>query len=275
MIKNIGWINHSWLVPNDIYISVRDRGLRFSDGIFETILIKENKPILLNEHITRLQKTAIILGMDYAIKNTLLEKIINEGIEKLGLNKDQYGAIRINYSRGKNKDRSINITSIENNKEITNLWIEFNVININFQPINAIISQTEKRNEYSILSQCKTFSYNHSIQALMEAKKKDFDDALLLNTKNELCCGTTFNLILRRNNEWVTPRKESGCLQGIMVNKLLRNKLIKEDKITADFKKNDIFLAINSLSCKQIKKIDNFEFVLDFDPTYFWDLLFC
>ena len=34
-------------------ISIANRGLNYGDGLFETIAVKANKPILLAEHISR------------------------------------------------------------------------------------------------------------------------------------------------------------------------------------------------------------------------------
>ena len=273
-MKNIGWKNNQWGEVNDLKISIQDRGLKFSDGIFETVLIKKNKPILLEEHLNRLQNSLNILNYNIKINKVFLKKIVKEGISKLNINNNEYGSIRINYSRGVNLDRSINIDKLKINFDKNNLWIEFFKYNLKTNPISVQISKTEKRNEYSLLNKCKTFNYIQSIQALIEANKNNFDDSLLLNTNNELCCGTTFNILLKRENEWLTPRKKSGCLPGIMVNKLLDLKLIKEALIYPDFKKEDILIAINSLSCRQIKKINNLELVSQFDTKYFWDNIY-
>ncbi|ABM73091.1 Aminotransferases class-IV [Prochlorococcus marinus str. MIT 9515] len=274
MTISIGWHKDQWLKIEDICISANDRGLKFGDGIFETILIKNNNAILLDEHLHRLENSSKILNIDFNINKFYLKKIISLGIKKLSLKNNQLGSIRINYSRGLNKGRSIRIrNSIEENNS-NNLWIEFYIIESNFSPISTFISQTEKRNQYSLINQCKTFSYNQSIQVLLEAKTKSFDDCLMLNTTNELCCGSTFNILLKRNNIWFTPRKESGCLQGIMVSKAKKLKLIKEDLILPKFYKDDILIAINSLSCRQIKKVNEIEFISTFDPKYFWELLY-
>jgi len=271
MSKNIGWKDNKWEEINNIKISIKDRGLKFSDGLFETILIKNNKPILLKEHLERFQKSLYILSYNIEIDYYFLEKIIHKGINKLNLNNNEYGAIRINYSRGINTERSIKINTLDITFNYRNLWIEFYLIKVNFNQINVHISESERRNEYSILSRCKTFNYTQSIQALIEANKKNFNDSILLNTKNELCCGSTFNLILKRNNQWLTPPKESGCLPGIMVNKLLDLGVLKEAYLMPNFNKNDILLAINSLSCKQIKKVNDFEFAVEFNTKDFWE----
>ena len=274
MIQSIGWHKEKWLNIENIYISANDRGLKFADGIFETILIKNNNAILIDEHIQRLEHSSKILNIDFNINKSYLKEIISIGIEKLSLEKEQLGSIRINFSRGLNKGRSIKVSKDRQDQDINNLWIEFYHIKSNFSPISTFISKTEKRNQYSLISQCKTFTYNQSIQVLIEANKKKFDDCLMLNTVNELCCGSTFNILLKRNNIWTTPRKESGCLQGIMVNKALKLKIIKEDLILPKFYNDDILVAINSLSCRQINKVNNMEFIPTFDPKYLWELLY-
>ena len=274
MTLSIGWHKDKWLDINNINISANDRGLKFGDGIFETILIKNNNAILIDEHIQRLENSSKILSLDMNINKSYLKEIISLGIQKLSLKNDQLGSIRINYSRGLNKGRSIRINGNLQDNYINNLWIEFYLIKPNFSPISTFISQTEKRNQYSLVNQCKTFSYNQSIQVLIEANKKSFDDCLMLNTANELCCGSTFNILLKRQDKWMTPRKESGCLQGIMVKKAIKLKIIKEELILPKFYNDDILIAINSLSCRQINQVNDLKFRPKFDPSYFWDLLY-
>tara|TARA_Y100000589_G_scaffold271461_1_gene264129 strand:+ start:1778 stop:2605 length:828 start_codon:yes stop_codon:yes gene_type:complete len=274
MINNIGWKNHKWEEISRLEILISDRGLKFGDGLFETILIRNNKPILIDQHLKRFEKNLKILNFNIPINYNFLYTIIYEGIDKLKLNKKDYGCIRINYSRGINTNRSIQIQQVNTDFNINNLWIEFNHIEVNMASLSVHISETEKRNQFSLISQCKTFNYMQSIQAFIEAKNKNFDDSLLLNTSDELCCGTTFNILLKRDNQWFTPRKESGCLAGIMINKLLDLNLIKEAYLKPNFKKDDILIAINSLSCRQIKRVNNLNLISEFDTNYFWELLY-
>jgi len=274
MNKNIGWKDNKWEEINNLNLSIIDRGLKFGDGLFETILIKNNKAILMKEHLERFEKNLHLLNYNFRVNYQFFKKIINQGIDKLNLNSNEYGSIRINYSRGLNIERSIKVSTINKDFNPKNLWIEFYLIEVNFNQISVYISEQEKRNEFSILSRCKTFNYAQSIQTLIEANKKNFDDSILLNTKNELCCGTTFNILIKRNNQWLTPRIESGCLPGIMRRKLLDLKLIKEACLIPNFNKDDILIAINSLSCRQIKRVNDFQFDLDFNTKYFWDILY-
>ena len=43
MNRNIGWKDNKWEEINNFKISIIDRGLKFGDGIFETILIRNKK----------------------------------------------------------------------------------------------------------------------------------------------------------------------------------------------------------------------------------------
>ncbi len=44
-------------------INVSDRGFQYGDGLFETILIRENKPLFLSEHLQRLMQGCQTLGI--------------------------------------------------------------------------------------------------------------------------------------------------------------------------------------------------------------------
>ena len=66
MTNNLLWQNNIWKDIDNSFLSIKDRGLRFSDGIFETILIYRGKVKLLNKHLSRLKLGASILKMsDY------------------------------------------------------------------------------------------------------------------------------------------------------------------------------------------------------------------
>ena len=103
MTLSIGWHKDKWLDIDNIQISANDRGLKFGDGIFETVLIKNNNAILIDEHIQRLENSSKVLNIDFNINKSYLKEIISLGIQKLSLKNDQLGSIRINYSRGLNK----------------------------------------------------------------------------------------------------------------------------------------------------------------------------
>ena len=261
----IGWINGKWGVFKDLKVPINDRGLNFADGIFETILILNGIPQLLNEHLDRWEKSANILEMNPPPSKEWLIPLLQDGIKRAQLN-NLNGFTRINWTRGASTQRGIDVSKTSHHC----FWLEIDSYQPNFESISTIISQTERRNPFSRLSYCKTFSYSQGIQARLEAKNAGFDDALLLNSKGEICCATTANILVKRKNNWFTPLSQSGCLPGIMRQRGINLNLIKEEFIEIDPKDNDEWFLINSLGCRAIKEINNKKLNIKTSSKDFW-----
>jgi len=269
MIENknekLGWINGQWGAFKDLKVPINDRGLNFADGIFETILILNGIPQLLHEHLNRWEKSARILEMNSPPSKEWLISIIQDGINQSQLNKAN-GVIRINWTRGELKQRGIDVSQTSRH----NFWLEIDSYEPNFEIISTMISQTERRNSFSRLSYCKTFSYIQGIQARLEAKNAGFNDALLLNSHGKLCCSTTSNILVKRNNNWLTPPSNSGCLPGIMRQRGIDLNIIKEAIIEVSPEDGDEWFLINSLSCRPIHKINRQVLKISTNSEKFW-----
>ena len=263
--KKLGWISGHWGIFKDLKVPINDRGLNFADGIFETILILNGVPQLLDEHLNRWEKSANILEMNPPPSKEWLISLVEDGISRAQLNNIN-GVIRINWSRGESEQRGIDISKTS----FHSFWLEIDSYQPDFESISTMISQTERRNSFSRLSSCKTFSYNQGIQARLEAKNAGFNDALLLNSQGEICCATTANILVKRENNWLTPPSNSGCLPGIMRQRGIDLNIIKETLIEATPKDNDEWFLINSLSCHPIKKIDTKRLKIKTNPKDFW-----
>ena len=263
--EKLGWINGHWGIFKDLKVPINDRGLNFADGIFETIFILNGVPQLLNEHLNRWEKSASILEMNPPPSKKWLISLIEDGINRSQLN-NVNGVIRINWTRGASKQRGIDISKTSHHS----FWLEIDSYQPNFESISTIISQTERRNSFSRLSYCKTFSYNQGIQARIEAKNAGFNDAILLNSQGEICCATTANILVKRENNWLTPPSNSGCLPGIMRQRGIELNIIKEALIEATPQDNDEWFLINSLSCRPIQKINKKELKISTNPKEFW-----
>ena len=266
MKNRLGWIEGNWGLLEELHLPINDRGLNFGDGIFETILIFNGKPQFFAQHLNRWKNSAIQLGMALPPKKEKIINLIHSGIELCSIQKG-FGAIRLNWSRGANPNRGINI-----NEDIMQhrFWLEINSIQPSFNPLTAIISHTEKRNANSKLNAHKTFAYGQSIQARREANTSGYDEALLESTTGEICCGTTANLIVKRNDTYLTPRLKSGCLPGIMRQQGINLGLFKEANIDITPQIEDEWLLINSLNCQPISKINNNNLKTSINPTTLW-----
>ncbi len=268
-VHNIGWCDGEWGPTSHIRIPICDRGLNFGDGIFETILIYQGEPQLLNSHLNRMQNSASILKMASPPSEVWLRSLIREGLNRASLENSNC-VLRLNWTRGNNITRGIGVWTEQRESSQHRFWLEINQADPYFHSISTLISSCERRNATSRLSQCKTFAYNQSIQAKHEANIAGYDDALLLSTNGELCCGTTANLIIKRQGQWITPPLDSGCLAGVMRQQGLNSGIIKEANIHHQPYPGDEWLLINSLSCRPIKKLNNQYLNIYSDPKQLW-----
>jgi branched-subunit amino acid aminotransferase/4-amino-4-deoxychorismate lyase len=138
-----------------------------------------------------------------------------------------------------------------------------------FSAVTAIICQQERRNADSLISRCKTFAYGQAVLARREANQRGCKDALLLNTRGQLCSGTVANLMVRRNGNWLTPPLSSGCLPGVMRGRALTLGLVQEAELESDLRPDDEAALINSLSCRPLIALNGLPRSLT-DTERFW-----
>ena len=247
MTSSIAWIDGEWKAPEWPSLPLDDRGLLLADGLFETVLVRNGQPQLLQEHLQRWSDSAALLGMDAPPQGPTLRPLILEAIQRCDLAQSD-GALRLNWSRGSTPQRGIGLPISGSHR----FWLTLQPCKPTFSPLTTITSRHERRNASSRLSHCKTFAYGQAIQARREAQEQGADDALLLNTAGAMCCGTAANLLIRRRGQWLTPALSSGCLPGVMRGRALSQGVAMETELEAEFEADDQAVLINSLSCRPI-----------------------
>ena len=248
MSPSIAWIDGHWGAVATLSLPLDDRALLLADGLFETVLIRNGQPQLLDEHLQRWRESAALLGMDPPPQRDNLDPLIEEAIQRSQLSEAD-GALRLNWSRGSTSQRGIGLPASGHHR----FWLTLQPCTPAFSPVTTITSRHEQRNASSRLSRCKTFAYGQAIQARREAQEQGADDALLLNTAGALCCGTAANLLIRRRGQWLTPALSSGCLPGVMRGRALAQGLaVETELLAAAFEADDQAVLINSLSCRPI-----------------------
>ena len=247
MSTAIAWIEGQWGTTANLQLPLDDRALLLADGLFETVLIRNGAPQLLEEHLQRWSDSAALLGMDPPPQRNALEPLIEDAIQRSQLSEAD-GALRLNWSRGSTPQRGIGLPAPGHHR----FWLTLQACTPTFSAVTTITSRHERRNASSRLSRCKTFAYGQSIQARREAQDQGADDALLLNTAGALCCGTAANLLVRRREQWLTPPLSSGCLPGVMRGRALARGIAVETELAAAFDADDQAVLINSLSCRPI-----------------------
>jgi len=250
----IAWIDGpgdggTWAPPEQLALPLADRGLALADGLFETILIQNGKPQLLQAHLQRWRQAAARLGMAAPPEADRIQLLLAEAIERSG---SSDAALRLNWSRG-NAGRGIALPAQDDGPPNHRFWLQLTPWRPGFEPVSSIISQGERRNPASQISACKTFAYGWAVQARREAQQRGADEALLLNTAGQLCCATTANLLLLIEGRWLTPPLASGCLPGIMRAQGLAQDWLQEAELwPLDLDRCEAVLLINSLDCRPL-----------------------
>ena len=260
-----------WGRPDQLSLPLDDRGLTLADGLFETVLVEQGQARLLDAHLERWRRSAALLGMEPPPTRQLLEPLIAAALQR---SQAAGGAMRLNWSRGSAPARGIDLPADGEPPLLHRFWLQFTPLQPSFRPVTVWISQLERRQGASLLSQCKTFAYGQAIQARREARSAGAEEALLLGTGGELCCGATANLLLLIDGTWMTPPLASGCLPGVMRGRALELGLVHEatldpglllqsvDGSVHDPSKDSVTdsvsaaLLLNSLGCRPIRAVN-------------------
>lgn len=175
-----------------------DEGYQFGLGVFETIAVEQNKPLLLEAHLERINRS---LG-ELSIKKSIKAEEVFSYLSGFHL---EHHALKL-------------MVSAENT---------LFTVRPNPYPVctaaEAAPSRTFRltrscvlRNETSPLIFHKTMNYGDNLLEKRHAMRNGFDEAVFCNSRGELCEGATTNLFFVRNGELLTPQLSCGLLPGVM-----------------------------------------------------------
>lgn len=191
----------------DARVSVLDHGFTVADGVFETLKVTDAGPFALTRHLRRLASSARALGLvepDDAVVRAAVSEVVSANRDAIaGL-----GRLRITYTGGVaplGSDRGDAVPSLVVACAATSPWPATTTI--------ATVPWT--RNERSAVAGVKSTSYAENVIALEHAHARGASEAVLANTRGELCEGTGTNVFVVVDGIVLTPPLSSGCLAGI------------------------------------------------------------
>lgn len=222
------------VVSEDEQLLPIESSLLRGDGVFETVLSIDEKPIAWDRHYARMQKAAnktlmtvpAKIDIDLAITAILKNEI------------------------GRNRLRIVCLAD--------GGWF------LTLQPIAEIaesISITRFpfiRDSRSALSGIKTLSYSESIIALRHAENLGFADSIFLNERDEIVETGLANILVLNQDGWRTPALSSGCLPGITRELLMIWFGVKESVMNFDDLLNAKAVYLTS-SIRLIQRVDRVE----------------
>lgn len=195
-------------------ISVFDNALLYAEGLFETLLVVDDNLVFLKEHLKRLHKGARITGLKIPVS----DKTLSQWMAKTArAHPHRIIKLRLTLTSG----RSERWAGKQGKPQVI-IMASPHQLPVTGQKLHVSEFRIDQD---SVFRRIKTISHVIHAAAVKEAKKKNFDDALMLNEKGNVAEVTAANIFWVKNNRLYTPPLSAGCLDGIT-----RKVLFKEAK---------------------------------------------
>lgn len=221
-------------------IAATSPGLRYGDGLFETMKLLDGKLINATEHFERLWKGLNLLRFSIPdnFDASLLEKIISEITSKNVLT-----SARIRLAVYRNEEAGFDYV-IEADPLVQK---DFNTTGLR---LGLFSSGRKACDGYSNLKHNNFLVYR---LGNIYAEENGLDDVIILNDKGRVCDSTKANVFLIKENKISTPSLKEGCVAGVMRKKILHqlknlNYEVKEISLTIkDLETADEIFLTNSI----------------------------
>lgn len=182
-----------------------DEGYQFGLGVFETIRVEGGKPRLLKLHLERMRRS----------------------LKTLGIHRDVSKEEVLDYLEGKNAEYSA-LKVMVSEKNTTFTLRENPYGPDRYEPGFAMDYSTVRRNETSPLVFHKTLNYADCILEKRRAIREGQDERIFLNSRGEICEGTSCNIFFGQGDRLYTPKLSCGLLPGVVRRVLLDSGLAEE-----------------------------------------------
>ena len=175
-MANLVYLNSKYIPFKYAKIPIEDRGLQFSDSVYEVVKIINKKILDFDFHIRRLKYSTSELNFNFKVNNKLLKKIFINLIIK---NKLSNGIIYLQITRGVQSREHAYKTNLKPNVIVYTAKKKFNLPNKNYRGFKAITYPDIRWGRPDI----KTTSLLANIIASTEANKKGAYETILFKGK--------------------------------------------------------------------------------------------
>ena len=198
------WMNGELISADAVRVSPFDLGLALGLGVFETMVAYDAQIFSWNRHFQRLEQSAGKLSLSVPERDVVRDAIF-QVLEANDLSSGR-ARVRLSVSGGENP--------FTGGSEPGNVIV---VAMPQLDPADfaKVVVSPYRCNESGALAGIKSSSYGPNLMAYRHAHDLGADEAILLNTRGELCEGATSNLFLVQGGQGLTPPLESGCLPGV------------------------------------------------------------
>ncbi len=233
--------------PTDC-LPVTDRGLAYGDGLFETMLVKDNHVILAGEHLKRLIHGCRRLGLNYQPGPALFQKALE--FHKT-LQTDSAVVVKVIITRGAG-GRGYSPHNVAKPTEIIGLFPTPQL------PDELYVKGTDIRILTTPCSQNPSFAgMKHlcrleQVMASAELNEGEFE-GIMPDMDGNIVEGTKTNILYRRRGQWFTPTLTMSGIKGVLREHILASqadyglKVAEKDISQAECASIEAMALINSV----------------------------
>jgi len=262
-ISELIWFDGKFVKHRNAKIPVTTHAIHYGTSVFEGIRAYWNGEKLnifrLDEHITRFRNSGKFYDIVLRFSNKEIKDAVINLCKKNKIKTSCY--IRPFYFVGQ-YGINLHVTRKAPTHTVVFCFPFGDLFNKN--GITACISKWKKFNDSSTPTQAKMGgNYLNSILATQDAKKRKFDEAILLDKDNKVSEAPGENIFIVKNDILITPPLSSSALDGITRKSILefsKNMKIKSKikEISSDELKNadEVFLTGTAAEITPVIKIE-------------------
>jgi branched-chain amino acid aminotransferase len=206
------WMDGKLVPEEEAKVSVFDHGLLYGDGVFEGIRAYHGMVFRLDEHITRLERSAKAIMLDIQMTH---EELCNAIVETCRANDIHDGYIRLVVTRG------VGDLGLDPRK-CPKPTVFIIAANIQLYPPElyetglSLITCATRRNATDACDPgIKTLNYLNSILAKIECNLAGVSEGIMLTREGMVSECTGDNIFVVADGTLVTPPISAGILNGI------------------------------------------------------------
>jgi branched-chain amino acid aminotransferase len=253
--------NGKFFSEGEPVIPADSRALRYGDGLFETIKVKNGLLEMEDEHFARLWNGMQTLQFDIP-RHFTPDKLQSEIIALLKKNQ-QEGNVRVRLCVFRGEGGLFDAKNHLPNYIIQSWPLPDNSGEFNSNGLVLGIYEAAKKS-CDILSNLKHNNYLPYILAALKAKQEKWNDAIILNSYGRICDTTIANIFLIKEGVIYTPSLKEGCIAGTMRKKIIResvnnnHQLIETEITLTDLQHADeVFLSNSIYNIRWVQRIDD------------------
>ena len=218
-------------------------------GMFETMRIVDGNFFCLDEHIARMKRGLDLLKISMPFTKSKLQTQI-----KALMKRNYISDARVRFAVWKEN-------GVVHNSIVCCPSAKYSKSKIvkGFSAVVSLVARNKTR-----LSHVKSIQYVLCKNALLDARSKGFNEAILLNKQKNVVEGAFTNIFYVKGNTLFTPSIDCGCLNGITRNNViecarrsnLKCKMVREG-INKFIKADEVFVTNSAIGVIPLTRIND------------------